>query len=186
MTEWKDIPGYNGKYQISVDGEVRHVWPSGKVTLLHPFRYGAQGGKAEKSRRSTLYVKLRKDGVDHVHKVFRLMADTFLGGIPDGLVAYHKDGHPQNDYLRNIGFITPQQLGSLTGRKSHRRCVMKLDQDGEVVDIFPSAREAARQEHMSYQAVIDRCLGRIKKPYALNGYTYVYEELRKEWSHEPL
>lgn len=176
MTHWKDIPGYDGKYQISVDGEVRHIWPNGKVTMLHPFRLGARGGKAPKTRCSAIFVRLRKDGRAYTHKVMRLMVDTFLGGVPEGMVPYHKDGHPQNNYLRNIGFITRQELGQLTGRDSTRRCVMKVDPDGEVVDIFPSAREAARKEHVCYQTVIDRCLGRIKKPYALNGYTYVYDE----------
>ena len=176
MTEWKDIPGYDGKYQISVDGEVRHIWPNGKVTLLHPFRYGAQGGKAEKSRSSVIYVRLRKDGRSFTHKVIRLMTDTFLGGVPKGMTAYHKDGHPQNNYLRNIGFTTPQALGRMTGHKSHRRCVMKISRDGEVVEIFPSARAAARKEHMSYQTIIDRCHGRVKKPFALNGYNYQYDD----------
>lgn len=176
VTDWKDIPGYDGKYQISVDGEERHIWPSGKVTLLHPFRYGAQGGKSKKSKGSTIYVRLTKDGRCSTHKVMHLMADTFLGGIPAGMTAYHKDGHPNNNYLRNIGFTTNQQLGRMTGSKATRRCVMKIDRDGEVVALYTSAREAARHEHMSYQAIMDRCHGRIKKPYALNGYTYKYDD----------
>lgn len=176
MPEWKDIPDYDGKYQISVDGEVRHVWPSGKVTLLHPFRHGARGGKNVKSRSSTIYVRLTRDGRCKTHKLMHLMVDTFLGGVPAGMTAYHKDGHPHNNYLRNIGFTTKQQLGRMTGSKATRRCVMKIDRAGEVVALYSSAREAGRCEHMSYQAVIDRCHGKVKNPYALNGYNYQYDE----------
>ena len=176
MLHWKDIPGYEGKYQVSQDGEVRHIWRSGKVTLLQPFHYGAQGGKSRKSRTSIVYVRLRKDGKAQTHKLIRLMADAFLGGVPNGMTAYHKDGHPQNNYLRNIGFTTAQELGRMTGRKASRKCVLKIAPNGEVVDIFPSAREAGRQENMSYQAIIDRCHGRVKKPFALNGYNYQYDD----------
>ena len=176
VTEWKDIPGYDGKYQISVDGEVRHIWPSGKVTMLHPFRYGAQGGSRRKSRSGTAYVNLCKNGTARAHKVAHLLAETFLGGIPAGMVAFHKDGIASNDYLRNIGFTTRRELGVLVGGESRRRCVLKINRDGEVVEIFRSAREAARHDHMSYQTVIDRCHGKVKNPFALNGYNYQYDD----------
>ena len=76
----------------------------------------------------------------------------------------------------NIGFIEPRKLGQLTGAKAGRQPVAKVNEDGEVVAIYPSARKAAKANHMSYQAVIDRCHGKIKKPFALDGHTYRYEK----------
>lgn len=33
---WRDIPGYEGLYQASRDGQIRKVWKSGKVSLMQP------------------------------------------------------------------------------------------------------------------------------------------------------
>ena len=39
-----------------------------------------------------------------------------------------------------------------------------------------SARAAAKANHMSYQTVLDRCHGKVKKPFALDGYTYQFDK----------
>ena len=31
---WKDIPGYDGKYQADREGNIRHVDPSGKERIM--------------------------------------------------------------------------------------------------------------------------------------------------------
>ena len=57
-----------------------------------------------------------------------------------------------------------------------RRPVVKITPAGEVVEAYPSARAAAKANHMSYQAVLDRCNGKVKKPFALDGYDYRFED----------
>ena len=54
--------------------------------------------------------------------------------------------------------------------------MLKIDRAGEVVDVYRSAREAAKANYMSYQAVLSRCKGKVKKEYALDGCTYRFEE----------
>ena len=34
---WKDIPGYDGKYQADKEGNVRRVYKSGKTRILMPY-----------------------------------------------------------------------------------------------------------------------------------------------------
>lgn len=48
--------------------------------------------------------------------------------------------------------------------------------EGEIVAVYPSARAAARENHMSYQTVLDRCNGKVKQPFALDGHTYQFEK----------
>ena len=36
-------------------------------------------------------------------------------------------------------------------------------------------REAARRNYMSYQTVIDRCNGKVKKSVAPDGYDYIWD-----------
>ena len=64
----------------------------------------------------------------------------------------------------------------MTGAKSRRRPVAKLDAGGEVVEVYPSAREAARRNYMSYQTVIDRCNGKVKGAFAPDGYAYAWDD----------
>ena len=41
---------------------------------------------------------------------------------------------------------------------------------------YRDRKEAARANHMSYQTVLDRCNGKVKKPFALDGTTYVFDD----------
>lgn len=132
-------------------------------------------GKARRSARR--YVKLTDPGGRSKEvAVIRLMVEAWFGGCPPGKVAYHKNGNPADHCYTNIGFIEPRKLGRLTGAKARRQPVAKVNEAGEVVEVYSSARKAAKANHMSYQAVIDRCHGKVKKPFALDGHTYRYEK----------
>lgn len=92
------------------------------------------------------------------------------------MVAYHRNGDLADNCLHNIAFATPKELGTKTGAQSSRRPVAKVDKSGEVVSVYPSARAAARANHMSYQTVLDRCNGKVKNSYALDGHDYRFEK----------
>lgn len=64
----------------------------------------------------------------------------------------------------------------MTGALSSRRPVEKVDMNGAVVEVYSSARAAARANHMSYQTVLDRCNGKVKNPYTLDGHNYRFEK----------
>lgn len=177
--EWRDIPGYGGAYQISWYGQVRtwrwrgaHYLKEPK--MLTPYK---RKGKSGKYRSNRLYVKLTDaSGRSKDVAVIRLIVDAWLGGYPPGKVAYHKNGNPRDFSVGNIGFIGMRELGKQTGAKSRRKTVVKVARDGTVVEVYSSARKAAKANHMSYQTVLDRCNGKVKKPFALDGYTYRFEE----------
>lgn len=171
--EWRDVPGYDGAYQISWNGQVRSYRYKGRLLekprLLTPYKHLKHG--------KGLFVKLT--GADEKGKdvkLIRLMAEVWKGGVPDGMVPYHKNGELDDNSAGNIGFTTRQRLGKLTGTKCGRRIpVAKVDPDGEIVEFHKSARAAAKANHMSYQAVMDRCNGKIKNEFALDGHTYRWD-----------
>lgn len=173
--EWRNIPGYDGFYQINDEGDVRSWrYKSGrsrKPRMLVPFmRKRGEDGHAR-------YVKLTdaQGGAKDV-KVLTLMVDIWLGGCPAGMVPYHKNGDLNDNYVGNIAFTTPRALGKQTGAQSKRKAVFKIAPDGEVVKMYHSAREAARKNHMSYQTVLDRCNGKVKCPFALDGHDYRFAD----------
>ena len=174
---WKDIQGFNGKYQISYSGQTRRVYQNGKVKILKPFR---KSGKSRKVFKDRLFVHLtddhKKESVVMVHQI---VAKHFLGKPKPGQVPYHKNGCLMDNWASNLEYITRKELGELYGASSRRQPVIKIGSSGETVDCYSSAREAGRENFMSYQTVIDRCNGRCKKAFAPDGFEYAWEEKQR-------
>ena len=125
-----------------------------------------------------LVVKLTRDGKAKEEIVISVMARTFLGPRPEGHVPYHKNGIQSDNYINNIAYISKKDLGKLTGKNSRRKPVAKINKNGEIIEFYSSAREAARKNYMSYQTVIDRCNGKCKSAFAPDGYAYAWEDER--------
>ena len=173
---WKDIPGYNGKYQADCEGNVRRIYKNGKTKMLTPYL-------KNQCKRTIYVVKLTIDGKSREEIMLGLMARTFLGPAPKGYVPYHINGCKSENNIQNIAYISKKELGKRTGAKSRRKSVVKIDSNGEIVDVYSSAREAARQNYMSYQTVMDRCNGKCKSAYAPDGYAYAWEDSAVSMRH---
>lgn len=93
----------------------------------------------------------------------KIVAETFLGPVPAGKVIFHKNGNPADNSIWNLAFCTRQELGRMTGADSSRRPVLKFSAAGELLECYSSARQAAKQNYFSYQAIIDGCNGKCKR-----------------------
>ena len=168
MSEWREIPGYDGMYQVSRDGMIRS-WRkpfAGEVRADKPrmmaayVRGGKRYGNNHTGRRYC--VNLVKDGKRIERTVSSIMAEVWLGGRPKGLVVYHKNGDVGDNSVENIVFVTPEKLGKLSGKNSSRKPVVMVDEYGEVLEVYPSATAAAKANYMDINSVLNRCKGRIK------------------------
>ena len=166
---WRDIPGYDGKYQADMNGNVRRIYGSGKARTMKPYPKKMSGSPR-------LVVKLTKDGKAKEVILLQIMARTFLGVPPADHVPYHRNGCQSDNYIQNIAYISKKELGKRTGKNSRRQPVAKIDASGEIVEVYCSAREAARKNFMSRQTVTDRCNGKCKKAFAPDGYEYAWED----------
>lgn len=106
MTEiWKDIPGYEGRYQASTEGRIRsidHFVPCahGHQRMVH----GRILRPAASVRDPHLYVCLgHKAAGTPVHQ---LVAATFIGPRPNGYDTRHLDGNPVNNRATNLAYGT--------------------------------------------------------------------------------
>lgn len=167
---WKDIPGYGGKYQADREGRIRRQYRSGKTRLMTPYQKKKMNG----SKR--YLVKLTKEGRTREEIVLHLVARTFLGPVPEGCVPFHRNGCQADNYVNNIAYVDKKELGKKTGGMARRRPVVKINNRGEIIAAYSSAREAAKKNFMSYQTVIDRCNGRRKNIFAPDGYIYVWDD----------
>ena len=156
--EWRDIPGYEGRYQASYEGSIRRTYGNGRTRELKPFHHKMRGSQQMKV-------------------VSGLVALAFFGPPPPGHVAWHKNGMQADNCAGNLEYVHIRELGRKTGASSRRRPVRKLDASGEPVAFYSSAREAAKDNHMSYQTVLDRCNGKVKNPLALDGHNYAWDDV---------
>ena len=114
--EWRDIPGYEGYYQVSDLGRVRSVdrvlrkMRPGGGEMVYPhrgrvLRSGACGG-------GYLKVTLSVEGVQRNAMIHTLVAITFIGPRPDGHVILHANGDRLDNRLANLSWGTPAQNGA--------------------------------------------------------------------------
>lgn len=162
---WKPIDGYGGRYQVNPFGEVRRVCKRKNVQMTAYKKHGKW------------VVKLSMKRVCKEHFVSHLVAAAFLPRPAPVLVLWHKNGVLSDNFVGNLQWISKRELGKRTAiLADKRRVVAKVSRSGETVEFYPSARAAARANHMSYQTILDRCNGKVKKPFALDGYNYLFDE----------
>jgi hypothetical protein len=108
---FKDIPGYEGFYQVSNLGNVkslaREILRKGKYPFISKERI------LKHSIRSGYYqVKLWKEGKTKAMTIHILVAMAFLGHIPDGtnrIVPDHKNDITTDNRLENLQLLTNRQ-----------------------------------------------------------------------------
>lgn len=100
---WKDIPGYEGLYQVSNWGQVKSI-KFGNERIL----------KACLDKSQYLGIVLSINGKRTFYKVHQLVAITFLGHIRNGMetVVNHIDNNPLNNHLDNLELVTSRYNNS--------------------------------------------------------------------------
>ena len=141
MTEvWKDIPGYEGKYQASSLGRIRSK--RGVLKLRDNFGYqrvmlyGLKGGRKSLS-------------------VHRLVAKTFIPNPNNYPQINHIDENKSNNRIDNLEWCTQSQninagtvLQRMSATKTNGKKSKAVDQfalNGEFIAHYPSLNEIARQ-----------------------------------------
>lgn len=121
----KDIPGYEGLYSITEDGQ---VWSHPKKWVSGYNTPNAHPGKFLKLARHTggyLCVRLvAENGAAKMHYVHRLVAKTYLPAAPRRKEVNHIDGNKTNNHHSNLEWATRKQnsdhakrLGLYTARR---------------------------------------------------------------------
>lgn len=173
---WRDIPGFGGLYQASTEGRIRKVWSKNGKREKTILKMYTRAGKKKQANREALRVHITApDGRRVERTVIQLVAETFFK-VPEGKRAVHRNGLRTDNSVRNIIFLSDRELGERFGAMASRRTVAKINTAGEAVAFYPSARAAAKENFVSYQTVIDRCNRKVKKEFALDGYSYRWDD----------
>jgi len=100
MIIWKDITGYEGRYQVNNIGQVKSL-VSNKI-LQHSYSVGYP------------MVSLSKNGKGKSFKIHQLMAVEFLGHKPNGstIVVDHINNDRTDNRIENLQLITHRTNGT--------------------------------------------------------------------------
>lgn len=147
---WRDIRGYEGKYQVSNLGNARSLnyKNTKRINLLKP-------NKLVKGYRA---FRLCKDGVYTYHYVHRLVWETFVGKIPDGYEIDHiipiSDGG--GDELTNLRIATRKE--NMHNENTYKKYFVPCCESKK-----ESIRKASKGKHYSPSTEFKKgCVGTFK------------------------
>ena len=159
---WKDVPGYEGLYQVSNFGRVRSFLIGGRKKKNSDFFDKiSDAPKILSTRRREGYIGvcITKECVRRHTHVHRLVAETFIPN-PDGYKEVnHIDGNKQNNSVENLEWCSssynvrhsikmhPEQLNGIMRFNKIEKTVpvFQISKDGEIIGRFSSGAEASRK-----------------------------------------
>ena len=179
--EWKDIPNFEGLYQVS---------NLGRVKSLERFRKGANGSlvlvkekilKLVISHNGYYIVSLHKQSIQKSYYIHRLVFEAFNGQIPEGYEINHLDERPVNNALSNLSLVTHKEnlnygtrnerAGKVLKNGKCSKSVLQFTLDNILVKEYPSIKQVERETGFANQSICACCKGKLKTAY---GYKWKY------------
>lgn len=174
MAVWKDVPGYEGLYLVSDEGQVMSVDQdvlgknaSGEM-IIH--RHGKQIKPHERGKDGLMYlaVCLSNGGISKSYSVHRLVAEAFIPN-PDNLPEInHKDENTKNNCVENLEWCTRQYNIDYSKSKHVAQYL-----DGVKIAEYKSIAYAAEIIGISRKSINNVLCGWSK---SAGGFNWKYEE----------
>lgn len=171
MEIWKDIPGYEGKYQVSNLGNVKSInyKQTGREGLLTPVD----------TANGYCGVNLR-DKISHkkLVNVHRLVGTLFVPNPENKPQINHINGDKRDNRADNLEWCTASenQNHSLGIGLRHTRKVLQYDKEGNFIKEWDSVKSATEAMACTKMSIIRCCQGKNK---SCMGYIWKYKEDRK-------
>jgi len=182
---WKDIEGYEGKYEVSDEGVVRNK------NTLHAIKPAFVKGYYN--------IGLYKESKLKIFKLHRLVAIAYIGNPLNKREVNHKDEDSSNNKVDNLMWVTPKENSNWGTRKERitetlkirhkegcfkegykktalakKRKVCQINPDTkELINTFDGIKDAAEKYKYSPSNISSCCRGERKKA---NGYSWMFYE----------
>ena len=162
MEQWRDIPGYDGIYQVSNFGNVRTCEGKTTYTERHGIRKWKQRVMKQKTfknshGRSDSRVVLWKEGKQKTWLVSRLVGLAWCSGYADGMTINHINGNHHDNRAINLEWVTLSEnikKGHTTGLFANIQKPVHLVGEESCI-FFPSMAHASRFLGRSHGYVSD-------------------------------
>ena len=166
---WKDVKGYEDKYQVSNLGRVkskeRYFNNNGGYQKVNEkiLSQHKQYGKEDNEYRVVNFSIKHKTINKYVH---RLVAQAFLDDYDEKLEVNHKDGNKTNNNINNLEMMTRSEnklhAYRVLKRKTNGKAILQYDLNNNFIKEYESACSASRETNICRSAINDCCRGRCK------------------------
>ena len=175
--EWKDIRGFEGRYQVSNFGRIRSVNHYAKIKNGNTRIVVGKILKQWKTCNGYMFVKMWSNGKRKNLAVHRLVAMAFIENPNNFLLVNHKDEIKNNNIFFNLEWCN-HSYNALYGtcqtrlNKYKQKSVEMLDKNTkEVVNVFNSMKKAAETLGICKEQISSVCRGKRK---TAGGYLWRY------------
>jgi hypothetical protein len=111
VEEWREVPGYGGRYDVSSEGRVRSwvTWRGGTIAgeprILKHWPFPSSGDPSV-----TLYHAVEARNGGHSRRIHCIVSEAFLGPRPaDKFQVIRLDGNPNNFHPSNLAYATKSE-----------------------------------------------------------------------------
>ena len=171
VEEWRDIEGYDGRYQISNMGNVRTIDYNRTGTIkTMKISIGTHGYPQ---------ICLTKNNKRKTVKIHRLVANAFIVNLYDLPDVNHKDENKLNNCVSNLEWCSKEynnKYGTRTLRTSQE--FMQYDLSGKLIKVWQSGKDIERETGYDRRHISRCCNG--KRPTA---YGFIWKRGRSRGKH---
>lgn len=186
---WKDIPDYEGLYQVSNLGRIKSLEKKDKWDRIYEEKILKPHKQHPKKGNQYVSIYLSKNGIKKRFFIHRLVMMCFSEQYDEKLQVNHKDGNKENNKLINLEWCTQSEnikhSYKVLGRKKPiglkgvvgyanktSKAVIQYDKFGNIVNKYGSANQASLITGIDYSTIKQVCRGVGK---TAGGYIWKYE-----------
>lgn len=153
---WKDIPGYEGLYQVSNMGRVKNIHKTNHYIL-----------SLKNSCKYPSYILINKFGERHHEMPHRIAYLAFVGEIEKGYDIHHINGNSHDNRIVNLIQLSKKEHRKVTalmnpncmsGTKRWRdetiHHIRQYTLDGKFIQEYPTAKEAAKATGVCHRNIL--------------------------------
>lgn len=160
-TEWYDIIGYEGLYQINTNGVVKSLERFNKDSGRCGRFYKERILKICTDKYGYLQVVLYKNGKSKTFKIHKLVANQFIPNPLKLTSINHIDENKLNNNVCNLEWCTTKYNNNYNNRQlkiaeKRKKKVAKYDKYNNIISIYNSVTEAANSIK-GYKGYIIKC-----------------------------
>lgn len=188
---WKDIKGYEGRYEVSSLGNVRTVkrFVKNKNGMRLVKSHILKSHIDEKGY-CKIFLRKEDSGKNIVNYVHRLVAEAFISNPNDYPCIDHIDTNKSNNNVSNLRWVThimnmnnPLTKNKMSGRlinnEKRSKEVIQYSVDGVFIKKWPSLNEVERVLGIKCGR-ISGCCNHKPKHKTAGGYKWEYDDNKKE------
>lgn len=154
---WKDIEGFDGKYKISNQGNVKSFYQK-KERILKPNKNKING---------YLKVTLNQKGISKTCYLHKLVAKHFIPNPNNYEEVNHKDENKENNFDTNLEWCTKKYNinygnGKYKRAEYLRKKILQYDKEMKLIKEWDSLTEAMKKLNIHKNNISQCCKGQHK------------------------